>query len=341
MRWSEASIASLDNQRQQFDIKAYPLPFEQRKVVDMRLGLSLTSHHSALPPAEAVATTLARASAAGAVGLDHLTVGDRHSVGPNGSYLQGVPILARILADWPSDRSAGLLFLLPLWPPVLVAEMVGTLAAMSDAPFIVQTGIGDGEGQFAAMNASLSTRGSTTSEAIGVISRLLQGEIVTSERFGVEKAAVGPTPVQPIEWWIGSGKSEAALARAARLGDALYLAPGWGLDDVVGLSATYRSLCAALDRPSRVVLRRDVYVADDDTVGVSTGDRLAASGYRGMSRDVLVCGGVGRVVDLLEPFARAGVDDVVARTIAVSSTEAVRSVELLGLVREGVGPVTG
>ena len=61
---------------------------------------------------------------------------------PLAPYVQNVPAIGRIMADWPVDRPIGLLLLLPLWHPVLAAEQIGTLAAMSDAPFIVQTGIG-------------------------------------------------------------------------------------------------------------------------------------------------------------------------------------------------------
>ena len=64
-----------------------------------------------------------------------------------------------------------MLLLLPLWHPVFAAEQVGTLAAMTDAPFIVQTGIGAGSDQFDALGANLSTRGRSTDRAIGIMKR--------------------------------------------------------------------------------------------------------------------------------------------------------------------------
>jgi alkanesulfonate monooxygenase SsuD/methylene tetrahydromethanopterin reductase-like flavin-dependent oxidoreductase (luciferase family) len=48
------------------------------------------------------------------------------------------------------------LFLLPLWHPVLVAEQIGTLAAIAQGRFIMQCGLGWGEARFAAMGANIN-----------------------------------------------------------------------------------------------------------------------------------------------------------------------------------------
>jgi alkanesulfonate monooxygenase SsuD/methylene tetrahydromethanopterin reductase-like flavin-dependent oxidoreductase (luciferase family) len=76
-----------------------------------------------------------RAAAAAAAGLDSLFVGDHHATGPV-AYYQNSVILGRLLAEW-SDRPAGALYLLPAWNPVLVAEQVGTLAALAAGPFVL------------------------------------------------------------------------------------------------------------------------------------------------------------------------------------------------------------
>ena len=86
------------------------------------------------------ARMIERAAAARDADLDSLFVGDHHSTGP-GAYYQNVPIMGRLLAEW-SDRPAGVLFLLPLWNPVLVAEQIGTLASIHAGRFILQCAIG-------------------------------------------------------------------------------------------------------------------------------------------------------------------------------------------------------
>lgn len=300
----------------------------------MRIGISITSSYSDVDGTKAVATVVERARAAGAAGLDHLSLGDHHSVGPAENYVQNVPMIGRILGDWPSDRPIGLLLLLPLWNPVLAAEQIGTLACMTDAPFIVQTGIGAGHRQFAGMGVALRRRGDVTDEAISAMRRLFAGERVDIETWGVEGAAIGPRPPRPVQWWIGSGLGERPLERAARDGDAWYVSPGVHLDELAPAIDRYRELCARFGTTPRVALRRDVLVGDDDAATVITGQRLAAEGYRGMSFDVLECGGVERVAESLRRFAELGVDDIVARTMRIDGAAAVRSIELLGQVRE-------
>jgi len=74
------------------------------------------------------------------------------------------------------------LFLLPLWHPVLVAEQIGTLAAIAQGPFIMQCGLGWGEARFAAMGANIRTRPSAFEEALDIVRRLWAGETVSSSR---------------------------------------------------------------------------------------------------------------------------------------------------------------
>ena len=95
---------------------------------------------------------------------------------------------------------AGCLFLLPLWPPVLVAEQIGTLASIAQGRFIMQCGLGYGEAQFAAMGANIKTRPSAFEESLDIVRRLLAGETVSSaRRFRVTKASFGLRPAEPVE----------------------------------------------------------------------------------------------------------------------------------------------
>ncbi len=295
----------------------------------MRLGISITSGYPGAAPAAVVGNVIARARAAAGAGLDLLCLGDHHATGPDRPYAQNVPMIGRLSAEWPADRPIGLLLLLPLWNPVLAAEQVGTLAAMSDVPFVVQTGIGGGAEAFAAMGADLARRGARTDESIRVIKGLLAGERVSSEMLGVTGAAVAPCPPHGVEWWIGAGAGDRPLDRAAREGDAWYASPGLGAEDV----ARYRDRCEVHGTTPRVVLRVDVLVADDDDEAVRRGRQILADGYRGMSEDVVAFGGVDRVAERLAALAAVGADDLVVRTMAVDQASAVRSIELLGEVR--------
>ncbi len=298
----------------------------------MRVGISITSGFPGRDGAEAVRAVVERGRVAAQAGLDHLSLGDHHATGAARAYVQNVPAIGRIMADWPVDRSIGLLLLVPLWHPVLAAEQIGTLAAMSDAPFIVQTGIGAGSGQFAAMGASLSTRGRVTDIAIDAIDRLLAGETVDVPEMNIAGASISPRPPVPVEWWIGAGAAPAAIERAARKGDAWYASPGIDGDELRQTADAYRAECERHGAEPHIALRRDVLVGDDDAATERLARDVIERGYRGMDQQI-IAGGVDHVAERLVAFESLGVDDIVARTIAVDQSTALASIELLGQVR--------
>ncbi|MDA8290838.1 MAG: LLM class flavin-dependent oxidoreductase, partial [Actinomycetota bacterium] len=91
-----------------------------------------------------------------------------------------------------AGRPVGCLFLVPLWHPVLLAEQVGTLATLAEAPFVLQVGMGSGAGQFAAMGVPVGERVRRTEESVRVVKALLRGETVDSPLWGVTGARVAP-----------------------------------------------------------------------------------------------------------------------------------------------------
>ncbi len=309
----------------------------------MRVGMSISSTFLADGPAgprEGPASVLSQARAAVRAGLDFLTLGDHHATGLIG-YVQNVPMLGRIAAEW-TDRQLGCLFLVPLWHPVLLAEQVGTLATLAAGPFIVQTGLGEGEGQFQAMGVDLGARAARLEEGIRVAQALLRGETVDSSRFGVTRARIAPLPPEGTEWWIGGGAPK-AIERAARLGDCWYgnadLTPATARRDL----DVYREACARHGRePVRVPIRKDVFIAESRAEGERVGEAIMAPGYRGFDREAVAFGDPASVAEQLAVFAEAGFTDAVIRTMGPlpSGTDpaaADRSVELAGEVRSLLG----
>lgn len=296
----------------------------------MRLGVSLTSVHVVDDHAEGARNIIERAQACASAQLDLLSLGDQHTVPV--PYYQNVPMLGRLLAEWPADHPAGALFLLPLWHPVTVAEQVGTLATMSEAPFVIQTGIGGGDAAFAAMGKQLKRRAKDLDESIRVIKALLAGETVDSERFGIAGARVNPRPPVPVEWWIGAG-APAALDRAAREGDSWYANADLTPESAAAGLQGYRDACERHGRTPRAAVRKDVIVLDDADRARQLGDDLIAAGYRGMPREAVAYGGVDDVVEQLAAFKDLGFDDVTVRCMAISQADAVETLTLCGEVR--------
>jgi alkanesulfonate monooxygenase SsuD/methylene tetrahydromethanopterin reductase-like flavin-dependent oxidoreductase (luciferase family) len=298
----------------------------------VRLGISLTTDYSGYDDVRTAAHhAIERARAADAAGLDTLFVGDHH-VTPH-PYLQNVPILGRMLAEW-GDRPAGCLFLLPLWHPVLLAEQVGTLAAIGSGRFILQCGIGTGRDQFAGMGANPGTRPSAFEESLGICRRLWAGETVSSAgRFRFEGARINPRPPEPVEVWVGCGP--AGMDRAARLGDGWLGGPGTTIDGARAECDLYRERCAAHGRtPSAIALRRDVYVGATEPDAEAVRRRAVEAGYRGFPPEALVTGTVDQVAERLAELAALGVTDLLVRHLINDQRLVLGSIERLAAVRE-------
>lgn len=297
----------------------------------MKIGISVSSSITADRPSRAVAMMVERAAAAHAAGLTSLSVGDRQA--HPGWYAQNTPTLGRLLAAWP-DRRAGCLFLVPLWHPVLMAGQIGTLAAMVDAPFIVQVGIGSGDAQFASMSASMRTRGRVTDESLRVVQGLLAGEEMASEELGIGPTRIGLVPEQEIEWWVGGG-SNAAMDRAARIGGAWYAGPGPGHERLGVLLREYRQACAWHGTTPRATVRRDVLLRPDGDEARRRAEAIMADGYRGLGADVLLIGGPEEAAAEVAALEAIGFDEVIVRSMSLDQDDALASIEVLGALTSG------
>jgi alkanesulfonate monooxygenase SsuD/methylene tetrahydromethanopterin reductase-like flavin-dependent oxidoreductase (luciferase family) len=300
----------------------------------MNIGVSLTSAYSLEDPRTGARMMVERAAAARQAGLDSLFVGDHHAT-PH-PYYQNVPMMGRLLAEW-SDRPAGCLFLLPLWNPVLVAEQVGTLAAIAQGRFIVQVGLGDDEAQFLAMGASLKTRPSAFEESLSAIRRLLSGDSVTSNgRFTFENARLALRPAEPVEFWIGA-TANVAIDRAARLGDAWLASPGLVPAAAAAKGAIYRERCLAHGRvPTAIAIRRDVYVGESKEDARTTLARAVEKGYRGFDPAALVAGDVEQVTEQFRALGSMGYTDVIVRHFTNDHAKVLGSFARLAEVRRAL-----
>ena len=297
----------------------------------MRIGISLTSHHDVADPREGARWMIERAQAARRAGLDSLFLGDHHAV-PE-PYYQNVPMLGRLLAEW-DVKPAGCLFLLPLWNPVLVAEQVGTLAAIARGRFIFQCGLGADEAQFLAMGANIKQRPSAFEESFAIVKKLLAGETVSSQgRFVVENARVTPRPLEPVEYWIGAS-ARVSIDRAARIADGWLASPSLTVARAHEQAGWYQDACARYGRqPAAVAIRRDVYVGESAAEAESVGEAAVRAGYRGFDPAALVWGSVEQVVDTLRPFGSLGYTDIIVRHLTNDHPRILGSLARLAEVR--------
>ncbi len=298
----------------------------------MKVGISLTSNHpDAKDPRQGARWMIERAAAAHRAALDSLFVGDQH-VSPT-PYYQNTPMLGRLLAEW-GTAPAGCLYLLPLWHPVLVAEQIGTLAAIAEGPFIMQCGLGWGDARFAAMGINIRTRPSAFEEALDIIRRLLAGETVTSaRRFRIAQASLALRPAEPVEVWIGAN-AEPAIDRAARLGDGWIASPGLTYDEARSQADLYSERCAAYGRqPNAVALRRDIYVGQTSSEAQAVLQHALGRSYRGIPAEALIAGSVDEVADEFRTFAEIGYTDILVRHLTNDQPQVLASLERLATVR--------
>ncbi len=134
-----------------------------------------------------------------------------------------ITVLAAFAARTQRILLGSAILLLPLRHPTVVAKEVASLDIISNGRIILGVGVG-GEfpREFVACGVPVKERGRRTDEAIEVMRKLWSESGVNHDGrfFHLEDANMQPKPVQkpgpPI--WV-AGRSEAAIKRAARLGD--------------------------------------------------------------------------------------------------------------------------
>jgi len=116
---------------------------------------------------------------------------------------------------------------LPIRQPVLVAKQAASIAVLSGDRFGFGVGLSPWPEDFAATGVSWEGRGKRMDEMIEIIRGLVRGGFYEfhGEHFDVPSLQICPVPAKPIPILIG-GHADAALRRAARLGDGWMHAGG-------------------------------------------------------------------------------------------------------------------
>jgi probable F420-dependent oxidoreductase len=206
--------------------------------------------------------TYAICAAAERAGFDFVSL-THHAFSPECPTSAPFVVLAAIAARTRRLRLASIIYVLPLYHPVAVAEQVATLDLISSGRAIFGVGVGYRDYEYAGFGLDLRQRGARADESLIAI-RLAwtSGRVnISGRHFTNPDLPAVPMPVQkphpPI--WVG-GLSKAALRRAARLGD------GWVSDNMQLLpeasemADAYRGECAAAGRAPFVCVTRNAWV---------------------------------------------------------------------------------
>ncbi len=298
----------------------------------MKVSISVTSAHRVDDVRVGARHMIERAAAARHAGLDALYVGDHHTT--PAPYYQNTAMIGRMLAEWDA-RTAGALYLLPLWHPVLAAEQIATLACIAEGPFVMQCGIGRGARDFARMGVNIRERPSRFEQALDVMRRLWAGEHVDLDgRWQLTDAYISPLPPEPIEVHIGASV-DAAIDRAARLGDAWLGDPSMTFEEAGVRMGKYRDACVRHGvQPKTIPIRRDIFIGADMAQAEKVMAPYLERGYRGFDAAALVWGDVDRVAARFAELGDMGFTEIVVRNISADQEQCLATIARLAQVKE-------
>jgi alkanesulfonate monooxygenase SsuD/methylene tetrahydromethanopterin reductase-like flavin-dependent oxidoreductase (luciferase family) len=213
----------------------------------MKVGLFINTQ---FPPGESVAARVpdlvAQVRTARDAGFGSLWFPHHYLTGPL-QMLQIVPMMAYLAQHAEGMQIGPNILILPLLNPVHVAEESATLDVLTGGNYVLGVGLGYREGEFTAFNMSLKERAPRLEESIALMRRLWTGDKVTHKGrfYEVNDHAIGLKPVHaggpPI--WI-AGTADAAIKRAARIGDAWMIVPSTTLAELTGQMRVYREALA-------------------------------------------------------------------------------------------------
>jgi len=156
-----------------------------------------------------------------ALGFESLWTGDHISF--HLPLYESLTLLASYASITTRIRIGSAVYLLALRHPTIVAKITSTLDVLSGGRFVFGVGVGgENPKEFEASGVPHRERGARVDEGIEVLRALWRGTPATFKgRFtSFDAVSIDPKPVQPggPPIWVG-GRSDAALARAGRVGD--------------------------------------------------------------------------------------------------------------------------
>jgi alkanesulfonate monooxygenase SsuD/methylene tetrahydromethanopterin reductase-like flavin-dependent oxidoreductase (luciferase family) len=160
-----------------------------------------------------------------------------HHGSPDG-YLPTPLILAGAIAARTRQLMMTLIVILPFYEPVRLAEEIAVLDILSKGRASYVFGLGYRPEEFEHFGLDLRARGRMADEKLGLLRRLLAGEVVQHDGRRIKVTPPPFSPQGPLMMW--GGGSLAAARRAGRYGLG-YLAQG----DVPGSQEAYEAACRA------------------------------------------------------------------------------------------------
>jgi alkanesulfonate monooxygenase SsuD/methylene tetrahydromethanopterin reductase-like flavin-dependent oxidoreductase (luciferase family) len=179
--------------------------------------------------------------------------------------LAPVPMLSYLLRDAEGMTIGTNILIMPLLHPVHVAEDAVTLDLLSGGRYVLGIGVGYRDAEFQTFNVPLKERAQRMNESIEIMRRLWIEDKIThnGKIFQINDLGIGLKPQRkggpPI--WLAA-VVDAAVKRAAQLGDAWLITNFAHLSVLVPQMVVYRKLLAEARKefPAEAPITRECYI---------------------------------------------------------------------------------
>jgi probable F420-dependent oxidoreductase len=295
----------------------------------VEFGVALPNMQFGAPP---TADHILRvAQAAEASGYTSVWASD-HILIPSGFPRYGILYEALTTIAWLAAKTSRIrvgtsILVLPMRNAILAAKQAATLDDLSGGRVVLGVAAGWNEGEFRNLSADFEHRGRVLDESIAVMRNLFTADrpSFSGRTYTYEDALFFPKPAQPggPPIWVG-GNSEAALRRAATLGD------GWHGDDVPPADfatsvATLRRLSSASGRTVVPTVRHtvDLFAA----AGTPQAAHRPAGYYKGDEAEVGMKGSYAGMIEHVRQYRELGATDFICQFEHNSADQHVAFVE--------------
>jgi len=282
----------------------------------LKLGIYLNSQHPAGDdPRRRFAETVEQVRLVRSLGFDSIWAGEHH-ITPGFHFFPQLPLLHRLAAEAEGLWIGTNVTLLPLHNPVELAEDGAFLDVITGGKFLLGVGLGYRPEEFQIFGVPLAERVSRFTEAVEIIRRLWSEDRVThsGRHWQFSDVAIAPRPLQtPRPPIIIGAQVDAAIARAARIGDGWLAMPTSTLDQLDAQMSAFKSARSATKLPPAEHFCRLLEVgcaADDDAAMRRSAPFLGEV-------QILCVVGLGRTHSRSERHPRATVSRAGVRAVRV------------------------
>ena len=243
---------------------------------------------------------------------DHILVGTEYP--RYGNLYESLITLTWIAARTTTIQVGTSILVLPMRNALLAAKQLATLDAFSGGRVIVGVGIGWNEQEYGFVGAPFRHRGRLLDESICVLRNLWNEErpVFRGDFYEYDESLCDPKPVRAggLPIWVG-GNSEAAIKRAAAIGDA------WHGDEVMpddferGIDQM-RTLARENGREAPAATVRftvDLFEA----VGIRRASAGVAGHYMGEESEIGMSGSFEQIRDFLRRYRDLGTTDFICQ----------------------------